>query len=82
MATLFEQEGRPYRPELLMEPEDVAAKVVCALALLLTAEVTDIGMRPLLKCTEVYGNYILPKWPRRASVTQGSRWSSAAPFKS
>ena len=49
MAALFEQEGRPYRPELLMQPEDVAAMVTHALALPRTAEVTDISMRPMLK---------------------------------
>jgi NAD(P)-dependent dehydrogenase (short-subunit alcohol dehydrogenase family) len=49
MAALFEQEGRPYRPELLMQPEDVAAIATCALTLPRTAEVTEISMRPMLK---------------------------------
>ena len=49
MAALFEKEARPYRPELLMQPEDIAAMVVSALSLPRTAEVTDISMRPLLK---------------------------------
>lgn len=49
MAALFEQEGRPYRPELLMQPEDVATMVASALALPRTAEVTDITMRPMMK---------------------------------
>jgi NADP-dependent 3-hydroxy acid dehydrogenase YdfG len=49
MAALFEKESRPYRPELLMQPEDVASMVVHALSLPRTAEVTDISMRPLLK---------------------------------
>jgi NAD(P)-dependent dehydrogenase (short-subunit alcohol dehydrogenase family) len=49
MAGLFAQEGRPYRPELLMQPEDVAAMVTHALALPRTAEVTEISMRPLVK---------------------------------
>lgn len=49
MAALFEREGRPYRAELLMQPEDVASMVVHALSLPRTAEVTDISMRPLLK---------------------------------
>jgi NADP-dependent 3-hydroxy acid dehydrogenase YdfG len=49
MAALFEKENRPYRPELLMQPEDVASMVVHALCLPRTAEVTDIIMRPLLK---------------------------------
>ncbi|HZR63541.1 MAG TPA: SDR family oxidoreductase [Terriglobales bacterium] len=49
MAALFEREGRSYRPELLLQPEDVAAMVTCALSLPRTAEVTDISMRPMLK---------------------------------
>jgi NADP-dependent 3-hydroxy acid dehydrogenase YdfG len=49
MAALFEKEGRPYHPELLMQPEDIASMVVCALSLPRTAEVTDISMRPFLK---------------------------------
>jgi NAD(P)-dependent dehydrogenase (short-subunit alcohol dehydrogenase family) len=49
MEALFAQEGRPYRPELLMQPEDVAAMVISALALPRTAEVTEISMRSMLK---------------------------------
>ena len=49
MAALFEKEGRLYRPELLMQPEDIASMVTHALDLPRTAEVTDISMRPLLK---------------------------------
>lgn len=49
MAALYEKEGRPYRAELLMQPEDVASMVVHALSLPRTAEVTDISMRPLRK---------------------------------
>lgn len=49
MAALFQTEGRQYRPELLMQPEDVASVVVHTLSLPRTAEVTDISMRPLLK---------------------------------
>jgi NADP-dependent 3-hydroxy acid dehydrogenase YdfG len=41
--------GRPYRPELLMQPEDVAAMVVAALRLPGTAEVTDLHIRPMIK---------------------------------
>jgi NADP-dependent 3-hydroxy acid dehydrogenase YdfG len=46
---IHRNEGRPYRPELLMQPEDVAALVLAALRLPLTAEVTDISMRPMRK---------------------------------
>lgn len=42
-------EGRPYRPELLMQPDDVASIIVSALSLPATAEVTDIHIRPMIK---------------------------------
>lgn len=48
-AAVHEVEGRPYRPELLIQPGDVAAVVMCALSLPRSAEVTEIRMRPLTK---------------------------------
>jgi NADP-dependent 3-hydroxy acid dehydrogenase YdfG len=48
-AAVHRAEGRDYHPELLLQPEDVAAMVASALALPRTAEVTDIRMRPLAK---------------------------------
>jgi NADP-dependent 3-hydroxy acid dehydrogenase YdfG len=45
-ADLHDQEGRPYRPDLLMQPADVAAAVITALQLPPTAELTEIRMRP------------------------------------
>jgi NADP-dependent 3-hydroxy acid dehydrogenase YdfG len=48
-AAAYEREGRPYHPELLLQPEDVAAVVIHTLSLPRTAEVTDINMRPLVK---------------------------------
>lgn len=48
-ARLYEQQGTAYSPELLMQPEDIAAMVVAALALPRTAEVTEISMRPMRK---------------------------------
>lgn len=48
-ARLHDQDGRAYQPELLMQPEDVAAMISSALRLPRTAEVTDISMRPLIK---------------------------------
>lgn len=48
-AMLFEKENRPYRPELLMQPEDVATMISHALCLPRTAEVTDISIRPMKK---------------------------------
>ena len=46
---LFAAEQRPYRPELLLQPEDLATMVVTSLTLPRTAEVTDIYVRPMLK---------------------------------
>jgi len=46
---LHREEDRPYRPERLIQPEDVAAVVLNTLSLPRTAEVTDIHMRPFLK---------------------------------
>ena len=43
------KEGRVYRPEMLLQPEDVASIVVQALMLPPTAEVTDISVRPMQK---------------------------------
>ncbi len=49
---VHEMEGRVYRPERLMRPEDVATVVINALSLPRSAEVTDIIMRPLAKSYE------------------------------
>ncbi len=46
---IFAQEGRPYRPERLLQAEDVAAAVAGALALPRTAEITEIMIRPMTK---------------------------------
>jgi NADP-dependent 3-hydroxy acid dehydrogenase YdfG len=46
---IYQMEGRPYRPELLLQPDDVASIVVSALSLPRTAEVTDISIRPMIK---------------------------------
>ena len=50
MPSLFKKEGRPYRPELLMQPEDVATMITHSLCMPRTAEVTDISMRSMTKC--------------------------------
>jgi short-subunit dehydrogenase len=42
-------EGRPYRPERLLQPDDVASAVLGAIALPRTAEVTEICIRPMQK---------------------------------
>lgn len=49
MEKLFAKEGRAYKPELLLQPEDVAEMVTHALRLSRTAEVTDISIRPMQK---------------------------------
>jgi len=46
-AAIHRHEGRPYRPERLLQPEDVAAVVLHALALPRTAEVTEVSIRPM-----------------------------------
>jgi NADP-dependent 3-hydroxy acid dehydrogenase YdfG len=48
-AMIYEQEGKTYSPERLLQPEDVASVVVHSLTLPQTAEVTDIRIRPMLK---------------------------------
>ena len=48
-AALYAREGKAYRPELLLQPEDVAQVVLHTLGLPRTAEVTEISMRPLTK---------------------------------
>ena len=48
-ATIHQIEGRAYHPELLLQPEDVAAVVINALGLPRTAEVTNLSIRPLKK---------------------------------
>jgi NADP-dependent 3-hydroxy acid dehydrogenase YdfG len=46
---LFREERKAYRPELLMQPEDVAAMVVHSLKMPRSCEVTEISIRPLFK---------------------------------
>jgi len=48
-AQLHAREGRDYRPQELMQPDDVASMVISALELPRSAEVTEISMRPFLK---------------------------------
>jgi NADP-dependent 3-hydroxy acid dehydrogenase YdfG len=49
MEKYYQKENRDYRPELLMQPEDVAEMVTHSLRLPRTAEVTDISIRPMQK---------------------------------
>lgn len=41
--------NKPYRPERLLQPEDVATAACNSLAMPRTAEITDVYMRPMLK---------------------------------
>jgi NAD(P)-dependent dehydrogenase (short-subunit alcohol dehydrogenase family) len=50
---LFREEGKTYHPEILLQPEDVAAVVVQTLMLPATAEVTDISIRPMRKLPQL-----------------------------
>jgi NADP-dependent 3-hydroxy acid dehydrogenase YdfG len=45
---IFRDEGRPYEPERLLQPEEIARVIVTALALPRTAELTDIRIRPMV----------------------------------
>jgi NADP-dependent 3-hydroxy acid dehydrogenase YdfG len=47
--TVHQLEGKPYHPERLMQPDDVAAVVINALSAPRSVEVTDIHIRPLQK---------------------------------
>ena len=49
ISTLHEKEGREFRPELLLQPDDVASVVANILTLPWTAEVTNVNIRPMLK---------------------------------
>jgi len=46
---ICQMERKTYRPELLLQPADVASVIVNALSLPRTAEVTDISIRPMIK---------------------------------
>jgi NADP-dependent 3-hydroxy acid dehydrogenase YdfG len=46
---IFRVEGRPYRPEDLLQPEDAASMLLAALRLPRGAEVTEIRIRPAVK---------------------------------
>jgi NADP-dependent 3-hydroxy acid dehydrogenase YdfG len=48
-AAICQTEGKEYKAERLLQPEDVASVVINALGLPPTAEVTDINVRPMMK---------------------------------
>lgn len=49
MKALYQAEGRPYQPELLLQPEDIAQILLDSLLLPRTAEITNIQVRPQIK---------------------------------
>jgi short-subunit dehydrogenase len=49
MKALYEVEGRPYQPEILLQAEDIAQTVLNALLMARTAEITNLEIRPRLK---------------------------------
>jgi len=49
MKALYAAEGTEYRPELLLQPGDIAQIVMASLQLPSTAEVTNLEIRPLIK---------------------------------
>jgi NADP-dependent 3-hydroxy acid dehydrogenase YdfG len=48
-ASVHEHEGRSYRPELLLRPDDVVDVVLAALSVPPSGEVTDVNVRPIAK---------------------------------
>ena len=48
-AAVYAREGRVYRPDKLLQPDDVASIILHALGLPRTAEVTDLHIRPMVK---------------------------------
>jgi NADP-dependent 3-hydroxy acid dehydrogenase YdfG len=48
-AVVCAMEGREYRPERFIQPEDIASIVLNALCLPRTAEITDVHVRPMMK---------------------------------
>lgn len=46
---IHEIEGKPYRPEFLLQPEDVAQAVLDAVTLQRSAEITELRIRPMRK---------------------------------
>lgn len=49
---IHRQEGRPYHPDDLLQPEDVAEIILAAIRLPRTAEVIELRMRPFLPASK------------------------------
>ena len=48
-AQIHSLEGKPYHPDRLIQPADIATSVICALRLPRTAEITDLFVQPMLR---------------------------------
>jgi NADP-dependent 3-hydroxy acid dehydrogenase YdfG len=48
-VSVHEHEGRQYRPELLLRPQDVVEVVLAALSVPPSGEITDVSVRPIGK---------------------------------
>jgi NADP-dependent 3-hydroxy acid dehydrogenase YdfG len=48
-AAVHPAEYHPYRPEKLIQPDDIASVVIHSLGLPKTAEITDVQVRPFAK---------------------------------
>lgn len=48
-AAVHAEEGKPYQPHVLIQPQDVAAVALHCLTLPRSIEVTEISMRPMVK---------------------------------
>jgi NADP-dependent 3-hydroxy acid dehydrogenase YdfG len=48
-AQVHSLEGKPYHPDRLIQPADIAAMVISALRLPRAAEVTDVLVQPMLR---------------------------------
>ena len=49
LPLLFAVENKPCEPEKLLQPEDIAETIIHSLQLPLTAEITDLYIRPFIK---------------------------------
>jgi NADP-dependent 3-hydroxy acid dehydrogenase YdfG len=49
MEAIYKKDGKEYKPELLLQPQDLASVILSVVVLPRTAEVTDISIRPALK---------------------------------
>jgi NADP-dependent 3-hydroxy acid dehydrogenase YdfG len=70
IQTLHANEGQPYKPELLLQPADVASVVLNAVSLAWTAEVTNISIRPMVKSYQpITGGFADTAYQKDASLT-------------